>query len=157
MFTITLEHSRPPNNGNRGALTVGTLPERRTFKNRLLQNVMYSFFFINFVPSFRKQVNLFHCNSQWQLLISREDVVKEIYCLYIYFFFDGAGILATQIQHIIINKVSTYYISLVSPSSINSFSMGEFFFLTLVGKIIEIRHLFSFRCVLNHFYKSVLL
>ena len=53
---------------------------------------------------------------------------RDSLSLYIYIFFDGAGILATQIQHIIINKVSTYYISLVSPSSINSFSMGEFFF-----------------------------
>ena len=58
------------------------------------------------------------------LLISREDVVKEIHCLSI--FFDGAGIFATQVQHIIMNKVSTY-ISLVSPSSINSFSMGAFY------------------------------
>ena len=65
-----------------------------------------------------------HSGMSLELLISREDVVKEIHCLYI--FFDGAGILATQIQHIIINKIYTY-ISLVSPSPINSFSMGEFF------------------------------
>ena len=43
MFTITLKHSRPPNNRNRGS-TAGTLPERRIFKYQLWENFRYFLF-----------------------------------------------------------------------------------------------------------------
>ena len=73
MFTIILEHSRPPNNGpeqweQREHWWHFTLAERRIFLNsytlyQVWKNFKYSLFY-NFGPTFRKLVNLFYFISK---------------------------------------------------------------------------------------------